>query len=193
MLRSMRALLALAMVCHLTGCGASGGGGGGVLNQLDTLPDEDGDTFSEVPPPEGVDFDVENSVAVSITNTITRSQAMAAAGSQLPSVVSSSISLRADVAVDLTYPGGITQHLSGSFPIGPLDLAFEVACPESIEVLVTLVASAPLVGSRPVSTFGPYVFTRGEGEYAYACGALVSVSTFINEATGEPDVDLDVE
>ena len=193
MFRGLCSLLILTSVCCLTGCGSTGGGGGGVLNQLDKLPDQDGDVFSEIAPPEGVEFDFDSSLALRIVNTITRSQAEAASGAQIPSAVSSTISVSAKVAVNLTYPGDITQRLPGTFPVGPFDLQFEIACPESIEVVVTVVASVPIIGEQPVSTFGPYVFTRGGGGYAYECGALVSLSTFADEETGELQVSLLVE
>ncbi|MCK4658031.1 MAG: hypothetical protein KAV82_00785 [Phycisphaerae bacterium] len=196
MFRSLCSILMLIGMCCLTGCGASGGGGGGgVLNQLDSMPDADGDVFSEITPPEGVDFDFDESIALMITNTITRSQAEAAAGVQMPDVISSNISLAAKVAVNLTYADGITQKLPGSFPVGPFELQFEIACPEAIEVMVTVVATAPLVGSQAVASFGPYQFTQdGEGgSYTYTCGSTVSIVTFYDDETGEPKVTLEVE
>jgi len=164
-----------------------------VLNQLDRLPDTDGDVFSEITPPEGVEFDLDNSLALQITNSITRSQAEAAAGVQLPSIVSTNVSIAAKVSVDLTYPGGITQQLPGTFPAAPFDLAFEIACPESIEVAVAVVATAPIIGEKPVSAFGPFFFTQGQGERAYECGSVVTISTFADEETGELRVSLNVE
>jgi hypothetical protein len=193
MFRGLGLFLMSTAVCCLIGCGAGGGGGGGVLNQLDRFPDEDADVFSEITPPEGIAFDFATSLALRITNTITRSQAEAAAGVQVPSIVGSNVSLAAQVLVNLTYPGDISQRLPGRFPLGPFDLQFEVACPETIEVLVTVVASAPIVGTQPVTSFGPYVFTREGGDRAYTCGATVSVSTYFDEETGELAVSLDVE
>jgi len=195
MFRKACVLMIVASVCCLTGCGASGGGGGGLLNQLDGLPNEDGDAFAEIAPPEGVDFDLDESVALSIVNTITRSQAEAAAGADIPNAVSGSIGLSAKITVDLTYPGGITQRLPGTFAVGPFELAFEVACPESIEVLVSIVASVPIIGTQPVSNFGPYTFNQsGEnGAYSYTCGSEVRLDTFIDDETGEPVVSLVVE
>ena len=193
MFRGLCSLLILTSVCCLTGCGSTGGSGGGVLNQLDNLPDEDGDVFSEITPPEGVDFDFDSSLALRIINTITRSQAEAAAGAQIPSAVSSSITVSAKVSVNLTYADGITQRLPGTFPVGPFDLQFEIACPESIDVVVAVVASVPIIGEQPVSAFGPYVFTRGGGDYAYECGATVSLTTFADEETGELVVSLVIE
>ncbi|MCP4591749.1 MAG: hypothetical protein GY842_13500 [bacterium] len=192
--RHLSLVLILMGMCGLVGCGVGGGAPpGGVLNQLDNLADEDGDAFSEIVPPEGVEYDDEEALGLKITNTITRSQAMAAAGAQLPDFVSSSVSLWAKVAIDLTYPDGETQTLPGTFPVGPFELAFEFACPESIEVQVTVVASAPIVGDQAVTSFGPYVFTKDEGTYPFECGATVTISTYVNDETGEPGVDLLIE
>lgn len=190
MFRSTCAFLMVVGLCCLVGCGSSGGGGGGVLNQLDSQPDTDGDGFAEIEPPEGVDFDSEESIALNIVNTITSSQAAAASGTQLPA----GVSLSARVAVNVTYPGGITQRLPGTFPVGPFELAFEIACPESIEVLVTVVATAPIIGDQPVTTFGPYDFTQdGDEGYVYECGSTVTISTFVDDDTGELGVTIAVE
>jgi hypothetical protein len=193
MLRILGWTLILVCAGAIYGCGNNGGAaGGGTLNRLDSLPDADGDAFSEITPPDGIVFDPETALSLHIINTITRSQAEAAAGVQLPQVVSSSLTLAAKVSVKLNYPGDIEQRLPGSFPVGPFDLAFEVACPDSIEVLVTVVATAPIVGEQPVSTFGPYVFTQGSGDYAYSCPSIVTLTTMVDEA-GAPIVDISVD
>ena len=191
MLRHLYPLSILLALCILAGCGSSGGGGGGgLLNQLDSLDDADGDGFPEIVPPEGVVFVPEESVAVSVINTVTRSQAAAAAGTEIPS----SVGLTAAVAVDLTYPGGQTQRLSGSFAVGPFELALEVACPERIEVRVSVTAIVPVIGTQPVTSFGPYVFTQDGSEgYPYGCGSTVRVETYADDETGAMGVNIDVE
>ncbi len=193
MFRGVCSLWAVVGLCCLTGCGSTGGGGGGVLNQPGTLPDEDGDGFSEIAPPEGVDFDQSNSLAVRVTNTITCGQAEAAAGVQLPDIVDSIVSLTTRVSVTVTYPGGVTQLLSGAFPVGPLDLAFEIACPESVEVRASVVASVPIMGDQVVSSFGPFSFAHNAGDYPYECGAVVTVTTFTDTETGELTAAVTVE
>lgn len=191
----MGCVLLLLVVCGgLAGCGFNAAANnGGVLNRLDALPDTDGDAFSEIQPPEGVELDPEQMLSLSVINTITRSEAEAASGVQVSSFISSSVEVVGKVNVELTYANGVTQTLPGTFPLGPVNLQFEFACPEQIEVTVDIVAMVPIIGEQPVSTFGPYVFTKDEGLYVYSCGAVITIETFIDEITGQPMVDLNID
>ena len=187
-------VLAAAAVAGTLGCGIGGGGApGGVLNQLTKLSDVDGDGFAEVEPPDGVTFDIDNTLAMRIANSITRSQAESASGVSLPSAVSGSIALSVNAAVEITYPGGQVQTLRGSFPLGPQELAFEVACPQSVEVLVTAVADTPVTAPQSVETFGPYTRDQGAGQDSFECGGALTVETVADDETGELVASIVVE
>lgn len=183
MIRGAYFFLAAILTCCLSGCGSWGDGSrDGTLNELDGMPDADGDSFSEIAPPEGVAFDFDTSLAMSITNTITRSQAQAAADVKLPALISSNVALTAKVSLDLTYPGGMTQELPGTFPVNPFELSFEIACPDSIEAQLTVVAVAPIVGEEAVTTFGPLLYEQGVGENMFECGSVVHITTYADES-----------
>lgn len=177
-------ILACLAVVGLTGCGGGGGGAGGILNQLDRLPDTDGDGFPEIEPPPGVEFDAAGAVALKMINTITRSQAEAAAGVSLPSAVASQVSVTVQTAVTLVYADGTEQVLRGTFPLGPREIAFEAACPDYVEVLVTAMADTPVTAPQAVQTFGPFIQTLGEDSDSYACGGIISLETS-TDAAGE--------
>ncbi len=176
----------------LGGCGNNAGGSGasGILDMLATFDDADGDGFVEIPASEGVE--VTEQVAIAIDNEISRQQAINLARTNLPDFVTDSVGLSANVLVRLSYPGGVTQTLAGGRNVSRFSLSFEVACPERIEVSVTVVANIPIVGRRTVQALGPYRFSMSEGGNAFACGNVVRVRTYIGE-NNQPKADATAE
>ena len=186
-----RSLLVVMLLAALAGCGTSGGGGGavGVLNRLSSFPDDNGNGYPEIPPPDGVDET--ELVAFEITNQITMSQAEQLANVNIPDFVSNIVTIRARLTVNLTYPGDITDRLTGSRGIAPFELRGEVACPSTMEVRVSVVADIPLMGEQTVQSFGPYTFNRDTGENAYQCNSILSIETFVDE-NGQANATVDV-
>ena len=184
-----RSLLVVMWLAALAGCGTSGGGVSGILNQLDSFPDDNGNGYPEIPPPDGVDET--ELVAFEITNQITMSQAEQLANVNIPDFVSNIVTIRARLTVNLTYPGDITDRLTGSRGIAPFELRGEVACPSTMEVRVSVVADIPLMGEQIVQSFGPYTFNRDTGENAYQCNSILSIETFVDE-NGQANATVDV-
>ena len=184
-----RSLFVVMWLAALAGCGTSGGGVSGILNQLDSFPDDNGNEYPEIPPPDGVEET--DTVALEIINQITMSQAERLAHVNIPDFVTNIVSIRERLTVNLTYPGDITDRLTGSRGIAPFELRAEVACPTMVEVRVSVVADIPLVGERTVQSFGPYTFNRDTGENAFQCNSILFIEVFVDE-NGQASANVDV-
>lgn len=164
----------------LPGCGyGSGGDDDGILNHLTGLPDANHNGYPEIPAPDGVEETA--TVAIRIQNHITRSDAEDLAQVSVPQIIEDAVRVRARIRVDLTYPGGITDRLTGARPIAPFEIKAEAVCPQVVEAWVTVVADAPVVGSQTVSGLGPYRVERGGGLDGYSCETLINIESYINE------------
>jgi hypothetical protein len=187
----LRMAMALLMPGLLAGCGlGSGGEDGGILNNLTGLPDANGNGYPEIPPPDGVDETA--TVAIRIQNHITKSEAENLAQVNAPQIIEDMVRVRARIRVDLTYPDGITDRLTGTRPIAPFEVKAEAVCPQAVEVSVSVVAEAPVVGSQTVAGLGPYRVERQTDALGYSCETLINIESFVDES-GEAIATIDVE
>ena len=187
----MRQMTIAVLLMILAGCGtSSGSGSGGILDRLSTLPDANGNGFPDIPAPEGVEET--ETVPLQLVNQITMSQAERLAQVNLPDLVQNNISVRARILVNLTYPGDITDRLTGTRAVAPFEIKAEVICPLTIEVRVTVVADIPVIGQQTVQSFGPFQFERDALTNGYECGSIISIEVFVNE-DGDPSTTTDVQ
>jgi hypothetical protein len=171
------------------GCGSLPGEEG-VLDQLDMVLDTNNNGFPDVPTPEGVDK--EGTVAIALVNHITLAEAEALAQVEIPDFVTGIIPVYADLIVDVTYPGGITDELTGTRPLGPFEMSLELVCPEAVELLVSINASIPLVGEQTFMTLGPYLFEQDSVARRLSCNSIIRAEASLDER-GQPQLSLDVE
>jgi hypothetical protein len=179
----LRVAVTLLIPGLLTGCGlGAGSDDGGILNHLAGMPDANKNGYPEIPAPDGVDETA--TVAIRIQNHITRSEAEDLAEVSVPQIVEDNVRIRARIRVDLTYPSGITDQLTGTRPIAPFEVQAEAVCPQVVEAWVTVVAEGPLVGSQTITGLGPYRVERAEGGFGYACETLINIESFVDEYGG---------
>jgi hypothetical protein len=187
----LRMAVVLLIPGWLAGCGfGSGGEDGGILNHLTGLPDANENGYPEIPTPEGVDET--STVALRIQNHITRSEAEDLAKVNVPQIVEDMVRVRARIRVDLTYPSGVTDQLTGTRPIAPFEVKAEAACPQVVEAWVTVIAEAPVVGSQTVSGLGPYRVERGTDAFGYTCETLINIESFVDES-GAATATVDIQ
>lgn len=176
----MRQMTIAVLLMILAGCGASSGSGsGGILDRLGTLPDANGNGFPDIPAPPGVEET--QTVPLQLINEITMSQAERLAKVNLPDFVKNIVSIRARLLVNLTYPGDITDRLTGTRAVAPFEVKAEVVCPMTMEVRVTVVADIPVIGQRTVQSFGPFQFQRDALVNGFECGSMIAIEVFVNE------------
>ncbi len=180
------AIGAMATILGIHGCGT--GVGGGVLDQLTSLLDADGDGFPELTPPEGVADTVNEMVAISLTNEITRAQAEQLVGQEIPSIVNVAV----DITLTLQYADDKESVYTGTQGLEAFTLAFEAFCPETVIASFRLIATAPIVGTVLDQTM---TFTAsqvaGEGDAQFECGTVIEIRSFLNDF-GQPDVDINI-
>ena len=176
-------LCVVPLLCFACGCFDSGSGAG-TLNQAlaGSLPDQDGDGLYEIAPPDSVPFDLEETLGASIRSTITFAEAKAFAGTDVPDFVEAWVT--AEIELLVTYEDGSTQTLTGTFPIAPLDIDVEIACPVAVEGRATIVADVPLAGRQILATYGPILVDESQFGPDVACGATLDVEVSLNDETG---------
>jgi hypothetical protein len=176
----------------LAGCGSAptGGGGGGVLDRLGSLPDENGNGFPDIPTPDGVEG--ASRIAVELVNELTFAEAQKLANVNIPGSVTEVVDIRLRIAINMEYEDGISNRVTGSRPLDPFEIVAEAACPESISVNVTVVASVPLVGEQTLAILGPYDFQKGDVGTGYPCDSVISLRVYTDE-NGQPALDWLVE
>ena len=176
-------LCVVPLLCFASGCFDSGSAAG-LLNRAlaGNLPDLDGDGLFEIAPPDGVPFDIEETLGASIRSTVTFAQAKALAGTDVPDFVEAWV--KAEIELLVTYEDGSTQTLTGVFPIAPFELDVEIACPVAVEVRATIVADVPLSGRQTLANFGPILVGENQFGAEGACGATLDVEVSLNDETG---------
>lgn len=176
-------LCVVPLLCLACGCFDSGSSGGALNRALaGSLPDLDDDGLFEIAPPDGVPFDLEETLGASIRSTITFAEAKALAGTDVPDFVEAWVT--AEIELLVTYEDGSTQTLTGVFPIAPFELDVEIACPVAVEVRATIVADVPLSGRQTLATFGPILVDESQFGSEGACGATLDVEVSLNDETG---------
>ena len=168
----------------MPGCGTAIATG-----DLDSLSeDANGNGYLDVEPPDGVEFSTLDNVNVGLSNTITQTDvATIAATMGVDASMLSLVSLVANMELTLDYGNGITDVLTESEPIAPFEKKFELAVPDSVDVLVKVVANVPLVGAQTVTEF-TVSLTKG---VEYEAGQTIDIAVSMDEY-GNPDVDLNV-
>lgn len=151
------------------------GGGGG-------LSDTDGDGFLNLPLP--MDADVTDMVSVEIVNELTRDQLLGLVPTTGFEGFLAFVQIQVSFDLTLMYANGETVPFSDMRELGPFELRFEAACPESVRA----------VGSVDVSALGSTVFSQELPAIVltqddFDCGRLISIRAFLNDATGQPDID----
>jgi hypothetical protein len=156
---------------------------------LEDLDDANGDGYGDVVPPDGVDFNEDTNIKVSLENEIDIDD-VAALAEQYgvdPSLIGFA-TITIEMTLTLDYGDGITDVLEESETIAPFDKRFEVACPESALVGITVTATAPVVGEQII--FEQDVeLTEG---VEFECGETFGFAAFIND-DGFPEVEMIVE
>lgn len=166
------------------------GSGGNVLNKAlaGNLPDEDGDGLYDIAPPDGVPFELDQTLGTSIRSTITFAQAAALSGTDIPQFVAAWVT--AEITLLVTYENGSTQTLTGVVPIAPFELHAEIACPIAAEVRVTVVADVPFAGRQTIAAFGPYVVDERQISDEVACGETLQLEISLNDETGQLETEV---
>lgn len=163
---------------------------GGTLDNVEALPDADGDGFPELPTPDGVD-DAEQ-VAVEIINEITRAQAEAyvaeVAGMTIPGFVTISI----PIAVTLSYIGGEEITHTGTESLQPFEIRAEAACPEMVTASVRVIANIPIVGMQTVFMQEFPLSLSEPGAGGFQCETVISVRAFLDPDTGAPNAEVQI-
>lgn len=178
--------LLVAMPCMLAGCGGAGPAGTGDLDNLTTDSNDNG--FLDVEPPEGVEFLTVDNVRIRMRNTVsTDDLGPLAEQFGIDPGLLSLVSIVADIGIEMDYGNGITDELNESEPIEPFDKAFEIACPDGMNVAVNVVANVPVVGPQDVTDF---VIDLLEGA-EYECGQTIEVEVLLDD-NGNPDVEVNV-
>ncbi len=186
----VRSLLATAVVCGLalvlTGCGTTTAPSG----DLDTLSaDQNNNGYPDVTPPDGIEFNDADNAKVAIINSLRQSDlGQVAAGMGVEPSLLSLVSMTVDVTIDLDYGGGITDVLNESESIAPFEKRFEIACPDSADISVEVVANIPFVGPQTVAEY-PVELVAGQD---YECGSEIAVESYLNNS-GNPAVDVNVQ
>ena len=176
-------LCVVPLLCFACGCFDSGPSAGTLNEALaGSLPDLDGDGLFEIAPPESVPFDVAVTLGASIRSTITFAQAKALAGTDVPDFVEAWVT--AEIELLVTYEDGSTQTLTGVFPIAPLELQVEIACPVAVEARATIVADVPFSGRQTLAVFGPILIDESQFGSEGACGATLDLEVALNDETG---------
>ncbi|MCB9850291.1 MAG: hypothetical protein H6817_06260 [Phycisphaerales bacterium] len=178
--------LLIAAPFLLAGCNGAAPTGTG---DLDTLSeDSNNNGFLDVTPPDGVEFLEVNNVNIRLRNTVSIDDLgpLAAQYGIDPSLLNL-VEIVADIGIDLDYGAGISDTLSESEPIAPFDKAFEIACPDGMNVQVNVVANIPFVGEQDVTNFIVDLLEGAE----YQCGQTIEVNVVLDD-NGNPDVDVSV-
>jgi len=183
---SLSVALLLVLPIGLVGCGAGATVGG----DLDNLTEDSNDNgFLDVEPPDGVEFLTVDNVNIRLRNTVSQEDlgGLAAQFGVDPALLNL-VEIVANIEVELDYGAGITDTIVESESIEPFDRRFEIACPDSLNVDVGVIAQVPLVGPQDVTDF---VVNLTEGT-EFECGQTVEVEVVVDE-NGNPDVSLSIE
>lgn len=163
----------------------------GTLDNLDDLPDADGNGFGELE--NCTDADDSENIAIAVVSEITRDDAEAFAvemfGVNVPPALLDTVGVRIDFTITRVYDGGECAD-SGSRQLDPFEFRVEAVCPTTVRADVNVVATIPIVGEQLV--FTQAFETSLDDALGFACGRMVMVRAFINEETGAPDADIEI-
>ncbi len=161
----------------------------------DGLVDTDNNGFPELPPPPNVT--TTESMAVSIVNSLSREQLIGLIpGDGLGPLGGLFDLLEINVTFDITlrYDNGEEALHSIERELGAFEVRFEAICPQTVDVIAGVEATAPFLGTLFSEEF-PLTFSRdGRGVTGrFECERVLMVETFLDEATGRPDADFSIE
>jgi len=175
------ACIAVSMMLAVAGCQQPTSDG-----DLDTLVDMNDNGFDDIAPPDGVTFDDETNARVTLNNTIGTEEIAALAEAQgIDSVALNFVAIEVDLVMTLIYDGFENVVVRQSQALEPFTRQLEAACPDALEVDITVTANAPVVGPQIVFS-DVFELTRGTD---YNCGGTLEVETFVDDA-GNPQVDV---
>ena len=174
-------------LCLMPGCQRQPAPEEGDIDYL-TL-DENENGFPDVPVPEGVDVEETGTLNVRLLNTISQDDLVAMLGDlvELNIDLMDMVDVILNMRITFTYDDGITDVLEDSETIVPFDKKFEVACPNSVNVAIEVVAEIPFVGPQTIEQLDHDLIQGVDFE----CGETFEVEAFINEQ-GFPEIGLDV-
>ena len=166
------------------------------LDNIDSLPDEDGDGFVELDCPEG--SDASETIAVAIVNEITRADAEALAGQlsgfDIPPGLTAGIGITVNFSITRVYEGGVEFTDRGSRGLESFEIRIEACCPDTVIAAVDVVATVPILGNVPVLPTQTFTLSRGAGgATGFECGKVISVTASLDAGTGQPDVNISIE
>lgn len=161
----------------------------GTLDSLDPVTDDvDGDGFLELASC-GRDNNA-GTIAIRVANTITREQAIALAGQDIPDFIGVTVGM----VIDRIYADGEVCTDTANEELGPFEFAVEATCPERVETSVEVLINIPLVGSQSVFS---QEFTAStvdaRADTMFECDKLIEVIAEIDPRTGQPTADIEVK
>ena len=183
-LRAVFSILAvLPMVMVVVGCQQPPAG------DLDNLEDKNNNGFGDIEPPEGVPFDEATNVKLQLTNTVGRDDLGPLVAQQgFDASLLNFITLSVDMVITLEYAGNDPIVKQQSQALEPFDLKFEVACPDSVNAELSVIANVPIIGPQEIPAGAPVVVSLGNG---YECGQTLTVTASLDD-NGAPTVSVDV-
>ena len=160
----------------------------GTINDLDTINnDTDGDGFLELDSCGSGAQD--GTIAIRVANTITREQAAALVGQDIPDFVGINVA----ITIDRMYANGEMCSDTANEELGPFELAIEATCPDRVVATVEVLANIPLVGTQSVFT---QAFTAssvdGRADAFFECDKLIEVVAELTPS-GQPTADIEVK
>ncbi len=161
----------------------------GTLDTLDPATDDkDGDGFLELAACGSSSND--GTIAIRVANSITREQAAALAGQEIPGFIGVSIQM----TINRIYPDGEVCTDTANEELGPFELAVEANCPDRVEATVDVLINIPFAGTQPVFSQTFTASSIGErADTAFECNKLIEVVAELDENTGQPTADIEVK
>lgn len=158
---------------------ASGCQNSAAPGDIDALSkDANGNGYLDVDPPEGIEFLTIDNLNIRLVNSVDADDvAMLASQYGIDPSLLALATITVDFTVTMDYGDGITDVLHQTEPVEPFDMRFEVACPLSARVDVSVKASAPIVGDMDIMQDA---FEMTEG-FDYECGDAIGYETYVDD------------
>lgn len=165
----------------VTGCQGAVTGG-----DVDALADGNNNGFLDITPPSGIAFEEETNAKMVLANSIGDAEMATLALEQgvNPSVLNL-VTFQVKLELVLEYAGFETLTLRQRQNLAPFERKLEAACPDSVQVAVTVTAQVPVIGPQVVYD-GFFDLTRG---VQYDCGETMTIATLVDD-DGNPQVDV---
>lgn len=171
----------IAAFMAVAGCQGAVNGG-----DVDALADGNNNGFLDIMPPSGVAFNDESNAKMILANSIGDAEmAMLAAEQGVSPSVLNLVTFQVNLVLVLEYTGFETLTLRQRQSLAPFERRLEAACPDFIQVEVTVTAQVPVVGPQVVYD-GYFELSQG---VQFDCGETMTIATLVDE-NGNPQVDV---